>query len=150
VPLSDRVAVVLSEHIAVHPPVTARLPFGKPDGKPVSVRLLFSDGAKPARHQSVNDRIWKPALRAAEWRPPDLTTRYRCTRCATSPPPVGSPAARASKTSPSISGTRTRAFTLGVYAHLMPSAADKVRAAMDASLAECAPDVPALAAVPEN
>jgi integrase len=32
-------------------------------------------------------------------------------------------------------------FTLRVYAHLMPSAADAVRSAMDAALAECATDV---------
>jgi len=37
-------------------------------------------------------------------------------------------------------------FTLRVYAHLMPSAADAVRAAMDASLVSCAPEVPSLTA----
>lgn len=47
-------------------------------------------------------------------------------------------------------GHANAAFTLRVYAHLMPSAADKVRAAMDAALAECAPDVPSLTAAKPN
>ncbi len=33
-------------------------------------------------------------------------------------------------------------FTLRTYAHLMPSAAYRVRAAADAAIRSCAPDVP--------
>lgn len=39
---------------------------------------------------------------------------------------------------PGYLGHGNAGFTLRVYGHLMPSAADAVRSAMDASLAECA------------
>lgn len=107
VPLSGRAAVVLSEHIAAHPPVTVRLPFGTADGKPVSVRLLFSDRGKPARHQSVNDRIWKPALRAAGMEtsgPDDKVSMHALRHYAASAWLAGG---QASRTWPSTSGTRT-------------------------------------------
>jgi len=150
VPLSGRAAVVLSEHIAAHPPVTVRLPFGKADGKLVAARLLFTAGGKPVRHQHLNDAVRKPALRGAGMAttgPDDKVSMHALRHFAASSWLAGGASI---KDVAEYLGHASAAFTLRVYAHLMPSAADKVRAAMDASLAESAPDVQRLRSVSEN
>jgi hypothetical protein len=46
VPVADPVIPVLAEHVRQYPPVKVTLPWGAPDGKPVTRELMFttSDG----------------------------------------------------------------------------------------------------------
>ncbi|MFF3410646.1 hypothetical protein ACFYW8_31445 [Streptomyces sp. NPDC002742] len=50
-----------------HPPVEVTLPWLRPDGAPVTKRLLFlrTDGNGAVRRTDFNVRYWKPALVAA-------------------------------------------------------------------------------------
>ena len=65
VPVADPVIPVLAEHARLHPPVSVTLPWMTPDGKPVTRRLLFTrpDG-KPHYKGSFND-YWRRAWRKA-------------------------------------------------------------------------------------
>jgi hypothetical protein len=68
VPLPDRVAHILKQHMETFPPVEITLPWLRPDDPLVTKRLLFTrlDGAGAVRRTDFNDRAWKPALVAAE------------------------------------------------------------------------------------
>ncbi|TDB86437.1 hypothetical protein E1264_17720 [Actinomadura sp. KC216] len=76
--LPEAVKTQLSEHARLHPPVKVTLPWEKPDGKPVTVKLFFPaepsrrhpKGAKPEpptawRRTRFNANVWRPALRRA-------------------------------------------------------------------------------------
>jgi integrase len=58
VPLPDRVAHALKRHMEVFPPVEVTLPWLRPDGQLVTMRLLFTqlDGAGAVRRTDFNDR----------------------------------------------------------------------------------------------
>jgi integrase len=133
VPLSDRAAKVLAAHMLAHPPVPVTLPLA---GKPVTARLVFTFQARPVRHSYLN-KLWKQALKAAGMEtsgPDDKVSMHALRHYAASAWLAGGVDIRAVA---DYLGHSNAGFTLRVYAHLMPSAADKVRAAMDASLAEC-------------
>jgi integrase len=51
VPLADSVALLLSAHIAAHPPVPVELPWKTPDGRPVTARLVFTEPGGAALHR---------------------------------------------------------------------------------------------------
>jgi hypothetical protein len=42
VPVADPVIPVLAEHVRQYPPVKVTLPWGAPDGKPVTRELMFT------------------------------------------------------------------------------------------------------------
>jgi integrase len=133
VPLSDRAAKVLAAHMLAYPPVAVTLPL---NGKPVTARLVFTYGGRPVRHSYLN-ALWKTALKTAGMEttgPDDKVSMHALRHYAASAWLAGGVDIRAVADYLGHSNAR---FTLRVYAHLMPSAADKVRAAMDASLAEC-------------
>jgi integrase len=66
VPLPEVVAVALAEHIRRFPPIEVTLPWTGKGGGEVTVPLVFSNTAGgPLNRGSWNDRVWKPALRAA-------------------------------------------------------------------------------------
>jgi hypothetical protein len=58
VPLPDRVAHVLKQHMAAFPPVEITLPWLRVDGPPVTKRLPFTrlDGAGAVRRSDFNHR----------------------------------------------------------------------------------------------
>ncbi|MEU5899196.1 single-stranded DNA-binding protein [Streptomyces venezuelae] len=66
VPLPDSVAQALTQHMQHHPPVDVTLPWKRPDGPPVTKRLIFS-GPKGNHVYRSNFDIspWKPALATA-------------------------------------------------------------------------------------
>lgn len=132
VPLPDSVALRLSAHIAAWPPVTASLPWKVPDGRPVTVRLLFTSWErKPLNRNYVNSFVWKPALKAAGL-PQTRENGFHA---------LGHHFASVLSDGVDIRALATYlghtdpGFTLRVYTHLMPNAADRMRAAVDHVLA---------------
>lgn len=64
VPVADPVIPVLAEHLRQYPPVAVTLPWGKPDGKPVTRELLFTANGRALIRNSFN-RDWRKAWKAA-------------------------------------------------------------------------------------
>ncbi|MET9385342.1 site-specific integrase [Streptomyces sp. NPDC002928] len=139
VPLPDRVAQTLKHHMEAFPPVDVTLPWLRPDGPPVTKRLLFSRlGGGAVRRTDFNTRAWKPALVAAGVIPePKPGERHQAAR------QHGMHALRhfyASvlldagenvKALSSYLGHNDPGFTLRVYTHLMPSSDARARKAVD-------------------
>lgn len=133
VPLPDSVALRLSSHIAAFPAVTASLPWKVPDGKPVTVRLLFTTRErKPLNRNYVKTFIWKPALNEAAM-PQTRENGFHALRhhfagvLLSDGVDIRVLATYLGHTDPG--------FTLRIYAHPMPNAADRMRAAVDHVLA---------------
>ncbi|MFD8049323.1 tyrosine-type recombinase/integrase [Streptomyces chartreusis] len=140
VPLPDRVAHALKQHMEAFPPVEITLPWLRVDGPPVTKRLLFTrlDGASAVRRTDFNDRAWKPALVTARVIPqPKPGERHQAAR------EHGMHALRHFYASVLLdSGENVKAlthylghndprFTLRVYTHLMPSSDARARKAVD-------------------
>ncbi|MEU3546641.1 tyrosine-type recombinase/integrase [Streptomyces longwoodensis] len=140
VPLPDRVAYVLKQHMEAFPPVEISLPWLRADGPPITRRLLFTrlDGAGAVRRTDFNDRAWKPALVAAGVIPtPKPGERHQAAR------EHGMHALRhfyasvlldAGENVKALSaylGHNDPGFTLRVYTHLMPSSDARARKAVD-------------------
>jgi integrase len=140
VPLPNRVARVLKEHMEEFPPVEVTLPWLRPDGPQVTKRLLFTriggDGA--VRRSDFNVGVWKPALVAAEVIPvPQPGARHQSAR------EHGMHALRhfyasalldAGENIKALSqylGHTDPGFTLRVYTHLMRSSDGRTRKAVD-------------------
>ena len=142
VPLPTSVAIPLTEHLKRFPPMEVTLPWKKPDGKPVTERLLFTGRERKALNKNyVNPHIWKPALAAAGViSPREPGERFEDSR------EHGFHALRHLFASLVLSGGANirelaeylghadPGFTLRVYAHLMPEAEDRARSAVDAAL----------------
>jgi integrase len=140
VPLPDRVAHVLKQHMETFPPVEVTLPWLRPDGPTVTKQLLFTrlDGKGAVRRTDFNDRAWKPALVAAGVIPaPKPGERHKAAR------EHGMHALRhfyasvlldAGENVKALSnylGHNDPGFTLRVYTHLMPSSDARARKAVD-------------------
>lgn len=139
VPLPPRVADVLRQHSEKFPPVNVTLPWLRPDGPPVTKRLLFSlVGGGAVRRTDFNTRVWKPALAAAGViREATDGARYDPAR------EHGMHALRHFYASVLLdAGENVRAlsaylghtdpgFTLRIYTHLMPSSEGRTRKAVD-------------------
>lgn len=140
IPLPARVAHVLKQHMDTFSPVDVTLPWLRPDGPPVTKRLLFTrlDWAGAVRRTDFNDRSWKPALVAAGIIPaPKLGERHQAAR------EHGMHALRhfyasvlldAGENVKALSnylGHNDPGFTIRVYTHLMPSSDTRARKAVD-------------------
>ena len=133
VPLPGVVAVALAEHIRQFPAVEVTLPWTGKGGGDATAPLVFTNTAGgPLNRGSWNDRVWKPALRAAGL----SATRdqgYHMLRhvyASTLLSDGVSVAAVASGLGHSDGG----ALLLRTYAHVMPSDAERGRAVLDAAL----------------
>lgn len=123
-------ALRLSAHIAAFPPVPVTLPWKDPGGKPVTVALMFSSREHAALNRNhVNTYIWKPALKKAGV--PQLRENgfhalrhYFASALLGNGVDIRALACYLGHTDPG--------FTLRVYTHLMPDAADRMRQAVDA------------------
>ncbi|KIZ18643.1 tyrosine-type recombinase/integrase [Streptomyces natalensis] len=139
VPLSDRVAHILKQHIEAHPPVSVTLPWQRPDGPLVTKRLLFTradDG--PIRRTDFNTRLWKPALVAANVIPkPKAGDRHQAARehgmhaLRHFYASVLLDAGESIKALSAYLGHTDPGFTLRVYTHLLPSSEGRTRRAVD-------------------
>ena len=140
VPLPGEVARALKAHMERFPPVEISLPWLRPDGPPVTKRLVFSrtDGGA-VRRSDFNVGVWKPALVAAGVIPePKPGERHAAAR------EHGMHALRhfyasvlldAGENIKALSqylGHSDPGFTLRVYTHLMPSSEGRTRRAVDA------------------
>ena len=148
VPLPARVAAVLKAHMESFPPAEITLPWLRPDGQPVTKRLLFSRDTKGAvRRTDFNDYAWKPALVAAGIIPePGKGERHQAAR------EHGMHALRhfyasvlldAGESVKALSeylGHGDPGFTLRVYTHLMPSSEGRTRRAVDSVYEATAPE----------
>jgi integrase len=129
VPLPDSVALVLSEHIRRCPPVPVSLPWQVPGGKLVAAGLLFSSvQGKAVEQVSWRASAWYPAIRAAGFEAARDTGFHQLRHHYASRLLAAGIDVR---TLASALGHADPAVTLRVYSHLMPDAADRIRAAID-------------------
>lgn len=133
VPLGEQPGLALSAHMADVPPVEVTLPWLHPEGELVTVRLVFTaPGGKPIRRQDFGE-IWRCARRAAGI--PDtpehgmhILRHTFASACLALGVDI--------RTLADDLGHSDPAFTLRVYAHLMPDAGDRTRRAVDAWFTE--------------
>lgn len=141
VPLPESVKLRLAAHAAAFPAVAVTLPWKAPGGREETVRLMFTSREHAALNRNyVNTYLWKPALGKA-----------------------GAPATREDgfhalrhhfasvllhdgvdiRALAEYLGHADPGFTLRVYTHLMPSAPDRMRAAVDRALSSDTADTTA-------
>jgi integrase len=137
VPLSDALAVMLSEHIKEFPPVTVELPWGDPAAakvRRVKVPLLFTSRERKALNKNyINAFVWKPALAEAGVAPLRSNGMHALRHfCASNWLEQGVSIRAVAE----YLGHRDEGFTLRTYTHLMPTAEDKTRLASDALFAD--------------
>jgi integrase len=141
IPLPDSIALRLSTHVAACPPVPVSLPWKVPGGRPVAASLLFTAPSGAALHRSSFSAVaWKPALRGAglscsRENGMHALRHYFASACLHNGVDIRALA--------SYLGHSDPGFTLRTYVHLMPSAGDRMRQAVDAAFAS--PDGPATA-----
>lgn len=153
IPLADAVSLSLAAHLQRWPAVEVTLPWKVPEGKHVTVPLLFTGRERTAINRNYfNAHLWKPALVAAGVIPePEPGEHYDESR------DDGFHALRHFFASvllaegvdiralADILGHNDPGFTLRVYTHLMPSSTDKARRAVDLAFsASDGPSVPNL------
>ena len=135
-PLPERVAVALSEHLRAFPPVEVTLPWRDRDGAPTTVALIFTSRARgPLDRNHSNPYVWKPALVAAKVEPARDNGMHALRHYYSSALLEGGVSIRALA---EYLGYADPGFTLRVYAHLMPESEDRARSAIDSALG---PDV---------
>ena len=129
VPLPDSVALRLSAHIAAFAPVAVTLPWKAPAGKPVTAQLLFTSGQHMALNRNhFNSYIWKTALETAKVPATRENGLHSLRHYFASVLLHDGVDIRALAT---YLGHTDPGFTLRVYTHLMPDAAERMRAAVD-------------------
>ncbi|WP_433594412.1 tyrosine-type recombinase/integrase [Nocardia sp. CA-145437] len=132
VPLADSVLADIDAHTKEFGTALVTLPWGRPDGEPVSVRLLVvGEGGRIYSGDVFNKLIWRPAFVAA-----GLTFGRRAD---------GMHALRHYFASVLLStgcsikeladflGHNDPGFTLRTYTHLVPSSLDRARSAIDSA-----------------
>jgi len=140
IPLSDWDVQVIRRHISRYPPRPHTLPWEKPDGKPHTCRLLFRRRAdnQHVKSPSYSETVWKPAIARAgiipvaendkRGRARYVTTRregiHQLRHYFASVMLAGGVSI---KELAEYLGHADPAFTLRVYAHLLPSSHDRAR-----------------------
>lgn len=144
IPLSDWDIQVLRRHIREYPPRPYTLPWEKLDGKPCTVRLLFrwSSDDKHIRARNYSETVWKPAIvQAGIIPPPEKDKRGRVRYVTTRKEGIHQlrhyfasvmlAGGVSIKELAEYLGHADPAFTLRVYAHLLPSSHDRARAVIN-------------------
>lgn len=130
VPLPGEVRLAIKEHVEQFPPLKVTLPWGGPDGEPVTVRLLLHTRESTAIHRMYfNRHVWKPALREAGVDEPVRADGFHALRHFYAS--VLLDAGENIRALAEYLGHADPAFTLRVYTHLMPSSAARTRSAID-------------------
>jgi Phage integrase family len=133
VPLPDAVGLRLSAHIAAYPPMAVELPWRTLDATPDTARLLFTTvQGKAITRTPFVQKHWHPALRKAGV-PVARENGFHALRhhfaSALLYDGVDIRALAANL------GHHDPAFTLRVYAHLLPDAADRMRSVINRAAA---------------
>lgn len=129
VPLPDEVGLRLSAHIADHPPAVVTLPWRTLGGAPASARLLFTTAAaKAITRTPFVQKHWHPALRKAGVAVARENGFHALRHYFASTLLYDGVDIRALAV---YLGHHDPAFTLRVYAHLVPDAADRMRGVID-------------------
>jgi integrase len=140
IPLSDWDIEVIRRHIAAYPPRTYTLPWEKPDGKPHTCRLMFrwSSDDQHVKSRSYSETVWKPAaVKAGVIPEPKKDKRGRLRYATTRKEGIHQlrhyyasvmlAGGVSIKELAEYLGHADPAFTLRVYAHLLPSSHDCAR-----------------------
>jgi len=139
VPLTDEVIPVLSEHIRRFPPVEVTLPWVKPDGKPVTRRLVFTNSrGGPIIRQGFN-LTWQRAWRKAGVPDRGRKNGMHVTRH-TFATELLSNGVSLAKVAAYLGDTKE--MVLATYAHFLPADESRARDVMGAFFRACAPDMP--------
>lgn len=146
VPLPEWAAQVLRVHMAHHRPVPYTLPWEKPDRRPCTVNLLFRwTDDRHVRARLYSEQVWKPALVRAGVIPAPTRDKRGRKRYATTRR-EGTHQLRHWYASTTLAdgvsvkelaeylGHHDPAFTLRIYAHMIPSSFERARSAIDARL----------------
>ncbi len=141
VPLPESVKLSLAAHLQRHPAHAVTLPWREPAGRPDTAALVFTSRERKACNRNyVNQNLWKPALVSAGVIPEPVDGKYVESR------KHGFHALRHTYASMLLAdgvdirtlaeylGHSDPGFTLRTYTHLMPSAPDKARRAVDRAL----------------
>jgi integrase len=137
VPLPESVALALAVHIREVGTIPITLPWTEPGGKPVTANLIFTSGRGLAVNKNSFNHAWRDALDAAGVPRERVNGFHGLRHTYASVLLSGGVDVRALS---EYLGHHDPGFTLNVYAHVMPSAPDKARAAIDSALGS-APDV---------
>lgn len=142
VPLPDSLGLLLSAHIAAHPPGAVALPWRSLDAGPATAQLLFTTvEGRAITRTPFTQKHWHPALRKAGM-PVGRENGFHALRhYFASALLYDGVDIRALAV---YLGHHDPAFTLRVYAHLVPDAADRMRAVIDRA-ARAEPDGPVTA-----
>ena len=141
VPLPGSVSLRLAEHIRQFPPQPVTLPWRTQAGKPRTLSLVFTGLRGSAlNHAALNRRVWRPARRAAGIPDGQDAGMHQLRHHYASVLLHGGVDIRALA---EYLGHHDPAFTLRIYAHLMPGSEDRARKAIEAALAAESPIDPA-------
>ena len=145
VPLPSSVRDELAAYLARYPARTVTVPWDRPDGAPVTVRLAVTGReSKPVNRHYFNAHVWKAALRAAGIPTTRESGCHALRHYFASLPLDGG---ESIKTVSERLGHADPGFTLRTYTHLMPDSESRTRDIIDAAFralaaGSCAPDVP--------
>lgn len=130
-PLPASVRDELAAYLSQFPARTVTLPWDRPDGQPVTVRLaLTSRESKPVNRHYFNAKIWKPALESVGV----PTTRDNgCHALRHYFASVLLDGGESIKTVSERLGHADAGFTLRTYTHLMPDSESRTRDIIDAA-----------------
>lgn len=129
IPLPDSLALLLAEHIRKYPPIPMTLPWQTPDGKPRTVRLIFTTRQRTTINRNEwNSYVWKPALGRADVPSTRENGFHALRHHFASVLLAGGVDIRALA---DFLGHSDPGFTLRTYTHLMPSSRDRMREAID-------------------
>jgi len=146
VPLPDAIGLRLATHIQQYPPAHVTLPWRTPDGEPHTAELLFTTSGGRAINRNSFNGLWRTARDKAGLPATRDNGMHVLRHTAASAWLAQGVDIR---TVAEYLGHDDPGFTLRVYSHLMPDAADRARRAMNAFF-EGTADVPSALDVPSE
>jgi integrase len=132
VPLPSTVSSALAAHLKLFPARPVTLPWLEPGGKPRTETLIFTTVGGLAHHRTTfNTEVWRPARKAAGLPNDPENGMHALRHHYASVLLAGGVDVRALA---EYLGHHDPAFTLRIYAHLMPGAGEHARRAVEKAL----------------